>query len=159
VPRLTPLRRCGGLSYPARFHAGMLQDDPVNESRDMLRRLAANDEASVRAVLACSPISGPAADSPSMLDRRTRVLVQLAALLVVDASTESLRWAADLAGTNGADDGAVAAVLVAAGFVAGSAQLVAIAPRLALALGLEPAEGNSLTEEPSVQGARDGFRP
>ena len=137
----------------------MLGDDPVSDSRDLLRRLAANDEASVRTVLACSPISGPAPGSPFMLDRRTRVLVQLAALLVVDASTESLRWAADLAGTNGADDGAVAAVLVAAGFVAGSAQLVAIAPRLALALGLEPAEWNSLTEEPSVQGARDGLRP
>ncbi len=137
----------------------MLGDEPVSDSRDLLRRLAANDEASVRTVLASSPTSGPAAGSPFMLDRRTRVLVQLAALLVVDASTESLRWAADLAGTNGADDGAVAAVLVSAGFVAGSAQLVAIAPRLALALGLEPADGDSLTEEPSVQGARDGLRP
>ena len=138
----------------------MVEDDPVSESRDLLRRLAANDEASVRTVLAPWPIGGsPAQQSPFVLDRRTRALVHLAALLVLDASTESLRWAADLACTNGADDSAVAAVLVAAGFVAGSAQLVAVAPRLALALGLEPADGSSLTEEAGVQSACDRFRP
>jgi hypothetical protein len=119
----------------------MLEDDPVSESRELLRRLAANDQASLKMVLAPSPIEGsPAPRSLSMLDRRTRVLVHLAALLVLDASTESLRRATDLASTSGADDGALAAVLVAAGFVAGSAQLVAIAPRLALAMDLEPVE-------------------
>jgi hypothetical protein len=119
----------------------MLEDDPVSDARDLLRRLAANDQASLRTVLALSPVEGgPAPPSLSMLDRRTRVLVHLAALLVLDASTESLRWATDLASTSGADDGALAAVLVAAGSVAGSAQLVAIAPRLALAMDLGPGE-------------------
>lgn len=119
----------------------MLEDDPASDARDLLRRLAANDQASLRTVLAPLPIVGsPAPRSLSMLDRRTRVLVHLAALLVLDASTESLRWATDLASTSGADDGALAAVLVAAGSVAGSAQLVAIAPRLALAMDLEPTE-------------------
>jgi 4-carboxymuconolactone decarboxylase len=118
----------------------MLQDDPVNESRALLRRLAANDEGSVRTVLAASPIGdNPGPRSVSALDRRTRSLVHLAALLVVDASTESLRWATDLACSSGADDGAIAAVLIATGSAAGSAQVVATAPRLALALGLEPA--------------------
>lgn len=120
----------------------MLQDDPVSESRDLLRRLAANDEASMRTVLAPPPISGDLAQrSPFVLDRRTRALVNLAALLVLDASTESLRWAADLACASGADDSAVAAVLIAAGSVAGSAQVVSVAPRLALALDLEPPTG------------------
>jgi hypothetical protein len=119
----------------------MLEDDPVSDARDLLRRLAANDQASLRTVLALSPVKGgPAPPSLSMLDRRTRVLVHLAALLVLDASTESLRWATDLASTSVADDGALAAVLVAAGSVAGSAQLVAIAPRLALAMDLGPGE-------------------
>ena len=119
----------------------MLEDDPVSDARDLLRRLAANDQASLRKVLAPSPVKGgPAPPSLSMLDRRTRVLVHLAALLVLDASTESLRWATELASTSGVDDGALAAVLVAAGSVAGSAQLVAIAPRLALAMDLGPGE-------------------
>lgn len=72
------------------------------------------------------------------LDRRTRVLVRLAALIVVGACTESLRWAVELASTTGADADALAAVLVATASVAGSAQLVESAPRLALALGFEP---------------------
>ena len=112
-----------------------------SQLRDLLRRLATNDERSVRTVLAPSPIGGsPAPRSVLGLDRRTRSLVQLAALMVVDASTESLRWATDLAYTSGADDSALAAVLVAAAAAAGSAQVVATAPRLALAMGLEPAE-------------------
>jgi alkylhydroperoxidase/carboxymuconolactone decarboxylase family protein YurZ len=77
-------------------------------------------------------LTGPA------LDRRTRVLVRLAALIAVGASTETLRWAVELASTSGADDDALAAVLLATGSAAGSAQLVETAPRLALALGLEP---------------------
>lgn len=119
----------------------MLENNSVNESRDLLRRLAANDEGSLRTVLAPSPITGGPAPRPVLaLDRRTRLLIRLAALLVIDAPTESLRWAADLAWTSGADDGALAAVLVAAGPAAGSAQVVATAPRLALALGLEPGD-------------------
>ncbi len=78
-------------------------------------------------------LTGPA------LDRKTRVLVRLAALIAVGACTESLRWAVELASTSGADDDALAAVLLAIASAAGSAQLVEIAPRLALALGFEPA--------------------
>jgi hypothetical protein len=66
------------------------------------------------------------------------VLVRLAALIVVGACTESLRWAVELALTSGADDDALAAVLIATGSVAGSAQLVESARRLTLALGFEP---------------------
>lgn len=73
------------------------------------------------------------------LDRKTRVLVRLAALIAVGACTESLRWAVELASTSGADDAALAAVLLTTASAAGSAQLVEIAPRLALALGFEPA--------------------
>ena len=76
------------------------------------------------------------------LDRRTRVLVRLAALIAVGACTESLRWAVELASTTGADDDALAAVLVATGSATGSAQLVESAPRLALALGFDPVSGD-----------------
>ena len=95
------------------------------------------------------------------LDRRTRVLVRLAALIAVGACTESLRWAVELASTTGADDDALAAVLVATGHAAGAAQLVEIAPRLALALGFDATPGDSadplLTEQTSVGRAHHGF--
>jgi 4-carboxymuconolactone decarboxylase len=120
----------------------MLDDDPVRELRILLRRLAVNDEGSVQTVISPSPIRGtPGPRAVPALDRRTRLLVHLAALLVLDSSAESLRWATDLAGASGADDSTLAAVLIAAGSAAGSAQVVAMAPRLALALGLEPDPG------------------
>ena len=122
-------------------------DDPVSESRDLLRRLAAHDEASLRAVLSLATVgAGPARRSAPALDAATGRLVHLAALLVVGASSESLRWATDLAGSSGADDRAVAAVLVTTGSVAGSAQLVAAAAPLARALDLEPAVPPPLTD-------------
>jgi alkylhydroperoxidase/carboxymuconolactone decarboxylase family protein YurZ len=80
------------------------------------------------------------------LDRRTRVLVRLAALIAVGACTESLRWAVELASTTGADDDALAAVLVATGSAAGAAQLVESAPRLALALGFDPITENQVAD-------------
>jgi 4-carboxymuconolactone decarboxylase len=109
---------------------------PASEARELLRRLASGDERSLQSVLAPDP--SPAAALP-LLDRLTRTLVRLAALLVLDGSAESLSWAVELASTTGAGDDALVAVLLATGPAAGSAQLVASAPRLALALGVEPA--------------------
>jgi alkylhydroperoxidase/carboxymuconolactone decarboxylase family protein YurZ len=116
----------------------------MNEARDLLRRLAAHDERSLRTAMSPTPEfqRGYALTEPA-LDRRTRVLVRLAALVAVGACTESLRWAVELASTTGADDDALAAVLVATGFAAGSAQLVESAPRLALALGFDAMPGDS----------------
>lgn len=96
------------------------------------------------------------------LDRRTRVLVRLAALIAVGACTESLRWAVELASTSGADDDALAAVLIATGSAAGSARLVESAPRLALALGFDPITEGSvtdplLTQQAGVGRAHHGF--
>jgi 4-carboxymuconolactone decarboxylase len=111
----------------------------VSEARNLLRHLAASDEDSLRMVLVPTPEFGDwvNAPTPGALDRRTRALVRLAALFAVDACTESLRWAADLASATGVGDDAVVAALVAAGSAAGSAQLAAGAARLALALGFE----------------------
>lgn len=94
------------------------------------------------------------------LDRRTRVLVRLAALIAVGACTDSLRWAVELASTSGADDDSLAAVLVATGSAAGSAQLVESAPRLALAMGFDPAQDRRerlLTQEARVGRPHNGF--
>jgi len=115
----------------------------MSEARDLLRRLAAHDERSLRTAMSPTPEfdQGSTQIKPA-LDRRTRVLVRLAALIAVGACTESLRWAVELASTTGADDDALAAVLIATGFAAGSAQLVESAPRLALALGFDPISGD-----------------
>lgn len=119
----------------------MPEEVAVSEPRDLLRRLARHDEPSLRTVLAPAPSSrSDGGQSGLSLDRRTSLLVRLAALLVMDAPTDSLRWAVDLASTYGADDDAVAAVLLVAGPAAGSAQLVTSAQRLALALGFDAAD-------------------
>jgi alkylhydroperoxidase/carboxymuconolactone decarboxylase family protein YurZ len=127
----------------------------VSEARDLLRRLAAHDERSLQRAMAPTPEFDPgyALTGPA-LDRRTRVLVRLAALIAVGACTESLRWAVELASITGADDDALLAVLVATASAAGSAQLVETAPRLALALGLEPG-----TRDSGSATGRGGRRP
>ena len=109
-----------------------------SDARELLRSLARSDERSVRAVLTPNPEFGrDRAAVLEALDRRTRVLVRIAALLAIDAPTTSLRWAVELASSMGVDDDAVIEALAAAASAAGSAQLVASAPRLALALGFD----------------------
>jgi alkylhydroperoxidase/carboxymuconolactone decarboxylase family protein YurZ len=105
-------------------------------ARDLLLRVAAGDERSLRAILrrTLDPASAEHPATGAVLDRRTRRLVGLAALLALDAPTDSLRWAVELAYAAGADEHALAAVLVATGAAAGSAQLVSSAGRLAVAL-------------------------
>lgn len=108
------------------------------EPERVLRRLAAGDERLLGTVMAPTPEhrgSGPLA--ADVLDRRTRTLVRLAALLALGASTTSLRWAAELASSNGAGIDALAAVLLASAPAAGTARVVESAPRLALALGFD----------------------
>jgi len=110
----------------------------VSEAQDLLCRLAANDERSLRAVLAPTPefAVGSAPSGPA-LDRRTRGLVRLAALIAVGASTTTLRWAVELASSTGVDEQGVLGALLAAAAAVGSAQVVSSAPRLALALGFD----------------------
>jgi hypothetical protein len=114
----------------------MEEQDRTSQSLDLLRRLASHDERLLGRVLGLMPARD--LDDLCGLDRRTRMLVRLGALLAVDAATASLRWAVELASTSGAGDDAMAAVLLSAGGTAGSAQLVASASRLVEALDLEP---------------------
>jgi 4-carboxymuconolactone decarboxylase len=110
----------------------------VSETLELLRRLAANDEQSLATILAPTP--GAGAEQPPFgqsLDRQTRELVRLGALLAVDAGTTSLCWAVELATATGVDERAVMGALISAASAAGAAQLVASAPRLALALGFD----------------------
>ena len=81
---------------------------------ELLRRLAAGDETTLRPLLALE------ADTDDALGMPTRMLVRLAALLAVDAPTTSLRWAVEMASAT-----------------VGTARVVAAAPRLALAIGYD----------------------
>lgn len=117
-------------------------------ARALLLRLAAGDERSLREILRPrpEPASGDAATAASTLDRRTRLLVGLGALLALDASTDSLTWAVELASTAGIGDDALAAVLLATGSATGSAQLVSSAARLAIVLGYD----TGVPEDPAL---------
>lgn len=99
----------------------------------VLERLAAGDEESLRTVLAPTP----ATRLESVLDHRTRALVRLSALLVMDAPTCSLGWAAEAAATRGVDDRVIVHVLQIAASVAGIAATASGAERLALAMGFD----------------------
>jgi alkylhydroperoxidase/carboxymuconolactone decarboxylase family protein YurZ len=103
-------------------------------TRELLRRLAAGDEASLEAAFSSQAGREGAGRN---LDRTTRMLVELAALLATDAPTTSVRWAAERAAAAGADDDALVGVLLAAAATAGGAQMVTSAPRLALALDVD----------------------
>ena len=107
----------------------------MQRSEDLLRRLALNDEKAVRSVLQDAPM--PAALNRAGLDFKTHALVRLGALLSVGAATDSCRLAVDLARAAGADDEELVGALVAIGPAIGFARLVAVAPRLALAIGFD----------------------
>jgi 4-carboxymuconolactone decarboxylase len=104
---------------------------PVNSVEHALRRLALNDEGSVRALLSDASWSG------SALDAKERALVRLGALLSVGAATVTLRCNVELAHAVGATEEEILGVLLSIGTAIGEARTVEAAPRLALALGYD----------------------
>jgi 4-carboxymuconolactone decarboxylase len=112
--------------------------DQAVSGESLLRRLSANEESSVRMVLALRPES---ADGNRGFDAgltpRVRMLVRLAALVAIDASTTSLRWAVELASCAGADDDEIVRVLLTVGAEVGLPRVISSAPRLAQAIGYE----------------------
>ncbi len=128
--------------------------DTVNQTEELLRRLAAGDERCLRWALGPVTARDDSGEGwAPVLGREERALVQLAALIAVDAGTASLRWAAERAGATGVDDQTLVHVLLIVGPTAGAAQTVTSAPRLGLALDLD-LEAGSLAQ----QADRDGMR-
>jgi alkylhydroperoxidase/carboxymuconolactone decarboxylase family protein YurZ len=99
----------------------------VNQVERLLCRLSLHDERSVRAALA----------DPELLDPKVQALVGLGALLAVDAATVSLRHKVEIAQRAGASEKDIVGVLLAIAPAVGHARTVAVAPRLALALGYD----------------------
>jgi alkylhydroperoxidase/carboxymuconolactone decarboxylase family protein YurZ len=102
---------------------------------ELLRRLALNDEETVRTVL--TPPGATDQPVPPRLDPGTEALVRLGALLAVGGTTASCRLSVEQARAGGASDPEIVGVLVAVGPAIGLARVVAAAPRLALALDAE----------------------
>jgi 4-carboxymuconolactone decarboxylase len=95
-----------------------------------LRRLALNDERSLRSALA-DP--GSASD----LDIKSQALIRLGSLLSIGAATVSLRCTVELAIAAGATDDEIVGVLLAIAPAVGNARVVGVAPHLGLALGYD----------------------
>ena len=95
----------------------------------LLCRLTLHDEQSVRAALADPELSG--------LDPKVQALVGLGALLSVGAATVSVRLVVEEAYRAGATVDEIVGVLLAIAPAVGHARTVAVAPRLALALGYD----------------------
>ncbi|WP_264030968.1 carboxymuconolactone decarboxylase family protein [Cellulosimicrobium sp. SH8] len=109
---------------------------------EVLRRLAVNDE---------SVVDGGATGDDA-LSGRDRALVRIAAAVAVGASVPTYGAEIDGAVEAGVDAAEVVGVLMAVVPVVGLPTVVAAAPRVALALGLEPVEGWDDAAEPGVPG-------
>src|SRR6187397_2488307 len=101
----------------------------VDRIERLLCRLSLHDERSVRSALADPDLSA--------LDPKVQALVGLGALLSVDAATVSVRLAVERAAQAGATEDEIVGVLLAIAPAIGQARTVAVAPRLALALGYD----------------------
>lgn len=116
-----------------------MDDAHPTEAEQLLRGLAAGDEALLRSVLGVPPRNtrSPLVTARRTLPAETRALIHVAALLAAGACTTSLRWAVELAARSGAGDEEIVEVLVTTAAIVGSARVVAEAPRLALAIGYD----------------------
>src|SRR5947207_7296537 len=88
--QITRIGRCGG---GRSFLRSPWLAFTMDKAEELLRRLALNDERAIASVLG----SDPSAARVPPLDRKTRALVRLGALLAVGAGTTSLRWMAEVA--------------------------------------------------------------
>jgi 4-carboxymuconolactone decarboxylase len=73
----------------------------------------------------------------SHLDPKTHSLVRLGAMIAIDATSPGYMWAVESARRSGASDEEIAGCLIAALHAIGVGNVVAAAPKLALALGYD----------------------
>lgn len=107
-----------------------------NATRDheaTLQGLATNDRTLITSLLEMQ-LENIAA---SGLDPRTHALVRLAALVAIDAPPASFIWNVEIALESGVKPEEMIGVLVALAPTVGFARIVAAAPELALALGID----------------------
>jgi 4-carboxymuconolactone decarboxylase len=105
----------------------------TNETHDLFRGVAQHDTTVLEGLLR-SRVDNVEA---SGLDAKTYSLVNIAALIALDAAPASYLWQVALALDAGVSPEEILGVLVAINPVAGNARVVAAAPELALALGID----------------------
>ena len=131
----------GARRSPASYEAGSevwLEAGIMERVERTLRRLALNDERSLRSALA-DPGSASDLDAKTqaLIRLETLALIRLGALLSVGAATVSLRCTVELATAAGATDDEIVGVLLAIAPAVGHARVVGVAPHLGLALGYD----------------------
>ena len=101
--------------------------------KELLRRLALNDETVVASALSSSP--GTA--GMQLLDQKTHALITLSASLAMDAAASSYEPNVELAMAAGASFDEIVECLIVVTPTIGVARAVSAAPELALALGYD----------------------
>jgi 4-carboxymuconolactone decarboxylase len=104
----------------------------MKDFRERLRRLAVHDDRILEELV----VHG-SSFAPNVTDRRTDVLLRIAAMIALDAAPSSFQHAAAHALAAGATREEIVAVLEAVAPVVGAARVVLCAPKLALALGYD----------------------
>ena len=114
----------------------------MDEYKEHLRRLAVHDDALVESIL-----TEDTTLVPSVLDDKTVMLVRVAAMIALDAAPSSLQRTVAFALAAGASSREIVATLEAVTPAAGAARVVAMAPKIALALGYDV---EAALEQPDV---------
>ena len=110
----------------------------MEQEWDLLCFLASGDEDAARTALALRSADGQApVPTRTPLTPKAGMLVRLAALIALDASTTSLHWAVERACCAGAAADEIVGVLITVGADVGAPRIVSCAPRLALAIGYD----------------------
>jgi 4-carboxymuconolactone decarboxylase len=107
----------------------------VPQHEETLRKLAIRDDAYVDAVM----VDQGANRAASCLERKTYALVQLGALVAVDAAPPSYLEIIETAREGGATNDEIVGTLIAAMPAVGVARVVSAAPKLGLAVGYDVA--------------------
>ena len=110
-----------------------MSGNATRDHEDTLQGLATNDRTLITSLLEMQ-LENIAA---SGLDPRTHALVRLAALVAIDAPPASFVWNVEIGLESGVKPEEMIGVLVALAPTVGFARIVAAAPELALALGID----------------------
>jgi 4-carboxymuconolactone decarboxylase len=103
------------------------------KSEDAIRGLATHDTDIIESLLAMQLEN----IAESGLDPKTHSLVRIAALIALDAAPASFVWQIGIALDSGVTPEEIIGVVVALAPTVGMAKIVATAPEIALALGIE----------------------
>jgi len=106
---------------------------PTNDTHDLFRGVAQHDPDVLEGLLLGRLDNVEA----SGLDPKTYALVNIAALIAIDAAPASFIWQVGLALESGVTPEEILGLLVALNPTVGNARIVAAAPEIALALGID----------------------